>query len=94
MNDPPMPTRQVSTKFIVFQTLEAAEAEGQSLYHVFDPVTKSDTIWPEKVIIAGLPCSTQHKFPLVQDHLSYLPWLPVVAHDWSDHSLVDTTSFS
>ena len=25
MNDPPMPTRQVSTKFIVFQTLEAAE---------------------------------------------------------------------
>ena len=58
MNDPPMPTRQVSTKFIVFQTLEAAEAEGQLLYHVFDPVTKSDTIWPEKVIIAGLPRST------------------------------------
>ena len=27
MNDPPMPTRQVSTKFIVFQTLEAAEAD-------------------------------------------------------------------
>ena len=74
----------VSTNEFVFQTLEAAEAEGELLYHVFDPVTKSDTIWPEKVIIAGLLCSTQHKFPLAQDQLSYLPWLPVVAHDWSD----------
>ena len=74
----------VSTNEFVFQTLEAAEAEGQLLYHVFDPVTKSDTIWPEKVIIAGLLCSTQHKFPLTQDQLSYLPYLPVVAHDWSD----------